>query len=64
MPRTLTDDDLIKVLEEIITEGGNAAARIAAIRALREMEHREVPEGALAELYELTPRRGLRTKSA
>jgi hypothetical protein len=46
MPRTLTDDDIIAVLEEIIREGGSAQARIAAVRALREMTSTaEAPAG-------------------
>jgi len=33
----LTDDDMIRVLEDIIVNGANGAARIAAIKQLREM---------------------------
>jgi hypothetical protein len=64
MPRTLTDDEIIAVLEEIIREGGSAQARIAAIRALREMTTTaEAPAGFEA-LDELRPRRIVRAKSA
>jgi len=34
---TLTDDDMIGVLEDIIVNGSNGAARIAAIKQLREI---------------------------
>jgi hypothetical protein len=37
MAGTLTEDEMVEILEEIAREGGNAAARIAAIRALREI---------------------------
>lgn len=37
MPRTMSEDDIIEVLETIIRESGNAQAKISAIRALREM---------------------------
>ena len=56
MPRTLSDDDLIEVLEQIIPESKNSAARIAAVRALRELDAGETPSGAVADLYAMTPR--------
>jgi hypothetical protein len=34
---SLTDEDMIEVLEDIIRNGKNAAARIAAIKQLREI---------------------------
>jgi hypothetical protein len=63
MPRSLSDDDLIEVLEEIIKDSSNAAARIAAIRALRELERDETPQGAFADLYRLAPRIRTKTRS-
>ena len=45
MPRTLSDDDLIEVLEQIIPESKNSAARIAAVRALRELDAGQTPAG-------------------
>ena len=49
MPRTLTDDEIIEVLEQIIREGTNAQARIAAIKALKEMDD-GVPASDFADL--------------
>ena len=37
MNRTLSDQDMIDILEDIAKNGGNAAARIAAIKVLREI---------------------------
>lgn len=34
---TLTHDEMVEILEEIARESNNAAARIAAIKALREI---------------------------
>lgn len=44
---TLKQAEMIEILEEIAREGTNAAARIAAIKALREIGEGEatVPEG-------------------
>ena len=36
--RKLTEQDLIDILEDIAGNSGNAAARIAAIKVLRELE--------------------------
>jgi hypothetical protein len=37
MPRTMSEDDIIEVLEQIIQNSNNAQAKIAAIQGLREM---------------------------
>jgi cellobiose-specific phosphotransferase system component IIA len=64
MPRTLTDQDLIAVLESIIRESGDARSKIAAIRQLREKDKDKPPAvTAMAELYELAPRRRVRSRS-
>lgn len=48
---TLTHDEMIEILEEIARESTNAAARIAAIKALREIdEGRRTPAEGFAEL--------------
>ena len=41
----LSEQDKVDILEEIAKDGGNAAARIAAIKALNEMG-RDVPAGS------------------
>ena len=56
--RTLTEQDMVDILEDIARNGGNAAARIAAIKVLREMDAGEKPPAAGFEaLDELAPRR-------
>lgn len=47
----LTVDEMVRILEEIARDGRNGAARIAAIKALREMSDGEQPsEGGFEEL--------------
>jgi hypothetical protein len=48
---------MVDILEEIARSGGNAAARIAAIKALREMANGDIPDDEFAALDELAPRR-------
>ena len=66
----LTEQEMIDILEDIAREGGNAAARIAAIRVLREIQSADGPSAAEGfarlDAYrdELAPRRGrLQTKA-
>ena len=47
---TLTHDEMIQILEEIARDSSNAAARIATIKALREIGDGAEPEGRFAEL--------------
>ena len=56
---TLTHDEMVDILEEIARNSGNAAARIAAIKTLKEIDDgpRKPAEG-FAELDELAERRG------
>jgi hypothetical protein len=56
--RSLDEQEMIDILEDIARNGGNAAARIAAIKVLREMDSGEKPPAAGFEaLDELAPRR-------
>lgn len=65
MTERLTEDEMIDILEDIARTAGNAAARIAAIKVLKEMGSGESPPAAGFEaLDELAPRRGYRTKAA
>lgn len=48
---------MVTILEEIARDGRNAAARIAAIKALREIGAGEKPVGGFEELDELAERR-------
>jgi hypothetical protein len=54
----LTEAEMVELLKEIARDGSNAAARIAAIKQLREMGHgQESPAGSGDELYgKWTPR--------
>lgn len=62
--RTLSDQEMIDILEDIARNGRNAAARIAAIRVLREIGAGEKPvEQGFSQLYEVG-RPPLRTKAA
>jgi hypothetical protein len=54
---TLTHKEMVEILEEIAREGTNAAARIAAIKALQEIAPREPDDPIWKELDELAPRR-------
>lgn len=59
--QTLDDQEMIDILEEIAREGGNAAARIAAIKTLREIGLGEKPAAdgfaALDEVAKVRKRR-------
>ena len=57
--KPLTEPEMVLILEEIAREGTNAAARIAAIKQLRDMR-RDQPQAvdALAKLDELAGPRG------
>ena len=54
---TLTRDEMVDILEEIAREGTNAAARIAAIKALQEIAPQEPDDPIWKELDELAPSR-------
>ena len=54
---TLTREEMIEILEGIAREGTNAAARIAAIKALQEIAPQEPDDPIWKELDELAPRR-------
>jgi hypothetical protein len=54
---TLTLEEMIEILEGIAREGTNAAARIAAIKALMEIAPPEPDDDIWKELDELAPRR-------
>lgn len=64
--RTLDEQEMIDILETIARDGKNGAARIAAIKALREMRD-DGKESAFADLDgpqdELAPRRNYRVKA-
>jgi hypothetical protein len=60
MPRTLTTDDLIAILEEIARNSSNQSARIQAIRLLSEMEREDGSPGAFDDL-DCLPTRGERS---
>ena len=55
--RKLSEKDMVGILEEIAREGSNAAARIAAIKVLREMGSDDLAKDEGEELYkDWTPR--------
>jgi hypothetical protein len=55
----LNHDEMIEILEEIPRSSANAASRIAAIKALKEIDDgRRKPAEGFAELDELAERRG------
>ena len=54
---TLTHEEMVEILEGIAREGTNAAARIAAIKALMEIAPPEPDTDIWAELDQLAPRR-------
>lgn len=61
---TLSQEEMLEILEGIARDGGDTA-RIQAIKLLREMENgEEIPQGAFEQLDELAPRRHYRTKAA
>jgi hypothetical protein len=56
--RTLSDQEMVDILEEIARDGGNAAARIAAIKTLKELaDGDDCSVGGFDALDELSPRR-------
>ncbi|HET6409143.1 MAG TPA: hypothetical protein VFG14_14740 [Chthoniobacteraceae bacterium] len=50
MERTLSDQDMVDILEEIARNAKNGAARIAAIKVLREIASGEPVEDAFSKL--------------
>jgi len=54
---TLTHEEMVAILEEIARESNNAAARIAAIKALREIGDVKPAEDAFSELDRARKRR-------
>lgn len=53
----LTEEEMVEILEDIARNGQNGAARIAAIRTLRDIgEGRKVPPAGFAELDGESPR--------
>ena len=62
--RTLSEQDMVDILEDIAKSAKNAAARIAAIKALREMDAGAPVASGFEALDELAPKRQLRTKQA
>ena len=62
--RKLSEQEMVRILEDIARGSGNAAARIAAIKVLREMDAGEAnADDGFAALDELAPRRGFRVKN-
>jgi hypothetical protein len=54
---TITDEEMVEILERIAREGGDTA-RIQAIKLLREMnDGAETPQGAFARLDQFAPKR-------
>jgi hypothetical protein len=64
MERTLTEQDMVDILEDIARNARNAAARIAAIKALREMDAGAPAASGFEALDELAPKRVMKTKAA
>jgi hypothetical protein len=62
--KTLDEQEMVDILEDIARNGGNAAARIAAIKALREMDAGAPAASGFEALDELAPKRVLKTKAA
>lgn len=61
----LTEGEMVEILEEIARNGTNAAARIAAIKTLREIGAGvTTPAEGFEALDELAQRRPYRTKAA
>ena len=54
---TVTREEIVEILEGIARESNNAAARIAAIKALMEIAPPEPDTDIWKELDELAPRR-------
>jgi hypothetical protein len=68
MERTISDQDMVNILEGIIRNSGNDAARIAAMKHLRELDAGTPAAddgfGALDGDDEVTRKRNLRMKTA
>jgi len=61
----LTEAEMLEILKAIARDGGNAAARIAAIKELRAMARGELPvQDVVAQLYEVSNPGRIRTKAA
>jgi hypothetical protein len=61
----LTEEEMVEILKLIAREGGNAAARIAAIKELRAFAQGEKPaEDSVAKLYAVDNPGRIRTKAA
>lgn len=61
----LTEVEMVEILKAIARDGGNAAARIAAIKELRAMASGEKPAvDSIAKLYEVSNPGRIRTKAA
>lgn len=60
---SLSHEEMVEILERIARESNNAAARIAAIKALREIADGErTPAEGFAELDKVQRQPGFRTK--
>lgn len=56
--RTLDEQEMVDILERLARDGSNGAARIAALKMLREIDAgAKPPEDEFAALDELAPRR-------
>jgi len=63
--RTLTEQEMIDILEDIARNGNNGAARIAAIKTLREIDAGQAtPADGFAGLYDVSNPGRVRTKKA
>lgn len=61
----LTDEEMVEILKAIARDGGNAAARIAAIRELRAINAGDKPvEDTVRSLYDVSNPGRIRTKAA
>lgn len=61
----LTQDEMIEILKGIARDGGNAAARIAAIKELRSISRGEKPaQDAVQGLYEVSNPGRVRSRAA
>lgn len=60
---TLTEQEMVDILEELARDGSNAAARIAAIKMLREIGAGEKPADGFEGLDQVAERRNRRQAS-
>jgi hypothetical protein len=61
----LTEVEMLEILKAIARDGGNAAARIAAIKELRAMQSGAAPaEDSIAKLYAVDNPGRIRKKAA